>query len=97
MPRLMLIACLAVLAAPIAAAAQQSPNPVQKQVAQPKTPPDKNDPNKLICTRVAVTGSNMKTRVCKTQAQMDKERADAQLFLEGAKMRPPVENIPTPR
>lgn len=98
MTRIALVACLAALALPFAAGAQQSPNPVPKQpAAQPNAPPDKNDPNKLICTRVTVTGSNLKSRVCKTQAQMDKERIEAQNFLEQAKMRPAVENIPTPR
>ena len=87
MTRLTLIAFLAALAVPMAAAAQQSPKPAPKPAeAQPKAPPEKNDPNKLVCTSVKVTGSNMARRVCKTQAEIEKERAHAEWFLENAKL-----------
>jgi hypothetical protein len=45
--------------------------------------PEKPKPNpsdKLICTREEDTGSFLSKRVCRTQAQIDAERRDAQMM-----------------
>jgi hypothetical protein len=86
MTRFALVACLAAFAIPLAATAQQSPNPAPTPAPPaPKVAEAKNDPNKLICTMEKVTGSNLKRRVCKTQAQLDQEKQHADWFLEEAK------------
>ena len=37
--------------------------------------------NKLICTKEPVPGSNIKKKVCRTQAQIDQERAASQSMM----------------
>jgi len=41
-------------------------------------PATAQDDNKLICQTERPVGSNIPKRVCRTQAQIDKERAEAQ-------------------
>jgi hypothetical protein len=41
--------------------------------------------NKLICKRVAVTGSYVKKTVCKTQEQMDREKAEMDQWAQEVK------------
>jgi len=38
--------------------------------------------SKLICTREHVTGSNIKKKTCRTRAEVDAQRADAQRTLQ---------------
>ena len=86
MTRFAFAACLVALAIPLAATAQQSPNPPQKPLTpEQKAAQSKNDPEKLICTMEKVTGSNLKVRKCRTQAQLDQEKQHAEWFLENAK------------
>jgi len=44
---------------------------------------DKKDPNRRICKRQSVVGSNMKKKVCASAAQWDAEEKKAREFLDG--------------
>jgi hypothetical protein len=45
----------------------------------------------LICTRVPVTGSNMKRKTCRTKAQAEDERKRAKAFIDRIRMQPLTE------
>ncbi len=75
----MIVVCCAasfvgVATAPLAWAAESTPTTTE-QTQKP------SDGSKLICTREPVMGSNIKKKVCKTQAQIDEEREASQKVL----------------
>jgi hypothetical protein len=43
--------------------------------------------SEMVCTRKPVTGSRIGVKTCRTRAQIDQERKDAQGFLQRAKTR----------
>ena len=85
MKLLAVVGALAILALPTIGSGQQPSQPAtpaQKAPAQKSPTQAKSDPEKLICTTEKPTGSNLAVRVCKTQAQLERERVDAQAFMD---------------
>jgi hypothetical protein len=70
-----------ILAGPAWAADPAPAAPAVKpgKAAKPEKP-KANPSDKLICTREEDTGSFLAKRVCRTQAQIDAERRDAQMM-----------------
>lgn len=70
-----------------AAPPPQSPDATAQQSTQQqeKAADAKKDPDKtLICESVAVTGSHIPRKVCRTARQVEKEREDAQKAVQNA-------------
>lgn len=79
-----------VLAAGLAASL---PAVAQEQTASGATPaakpgkPGKDDPNRIVCTREHVVGSNRPVKVCKTAAQRELEKDAATRELDETRRR----------
>ncbi|MDQ0462474.1 hypothetical protein QO010_000222 [Caulobacter ginsengisoli] len=70
----LIAASLAVLGLTAASADQPSPG----APSAPAVKPDKNDPNRIVCTREHVVGSNRPRKICMTVAERQrlKDQAD---------------------
>lgn len=89
MRRLVLSAALfaGLVAAPAAFADDAAPAPAD--AAKPAKPA-KDDPNRIVCTREHVVGSNRPQKVCMTWAQREEIRERAQGNMNrGIEMEPP--------
>lgn len=68
--------------APAFAADPPAQTPSAKTAATPAKPANKtaaaDDPNKQVCERRHVVGSNIEEKICKTQAQWEAERIAVQ-------------------
>jgi len=81
MKSLLVAALVFGLASP--ALAQQAQSAGKSSDARaPAAAAPKDDPNKLICEMIKPTDSNIRRRVCKTQAQLEKERDDAKRYMD---------------
>ena len=78
MTKLALVACLAALAIPASAVAQQQPPASRAKAA----PAEKSNPDKLVCTTVKSVGSRIGTRRCRTQDQAKQDQEDAGRLVE---------------
>lgn len=92
MRRLVLSAVLfaGLVAAPAAFADDAAPAPAD--AAKPAKPakPAKDDPNRIVCTREHVVGSNRPQKVCMTWAQREEIRERAQGNMNrGIELSPP--------
>jgi hypothetical protein len=100
MKLLAVVGALAILALPSLAGGQQQrqpATPAQKAPAQKSAAEAKKEPEKLVCATEKPIGSNLAVRVCKSQAQLDRERLDAQAFMDlnkAVKDQPPVFGTP---
>ena len=82
MKTLLAALCAGAIALPAVAAAQQGANS-QTKAAETKTAAKADDdPNKLVCEMVKPIDSNIKRRVCKTRAQIQKEQEDAKRYMD---------------
>ena len=83
-----LISVFASAAPAFAAEPAATPSPAPAEQAQPapaskgKPAKDPKDPNRLVCTRERIVGSNRPEKVCMTAARRDELRAAAQQVMD---------------
>ncbi len=70
-------------------AANKESEPAENETAAEKAAPAEKE--KLICTKVPVTGSHMKIKKCRTKAQAEDERKRGRAYIERIKMQPLTE------
>ena len=86
--------------APFAQAREESPAPAPAPAAAPApavTAPAKpaaDDPNRIVCTREHVVGSNRPQKVCMTVAQREELKAAADRSLDPTRRRAGGQDIP---
>lgn len=90
-----LAAAGAVAFAPVAQAGEESPAPAAAPAATtPAAKPAMDDPNRLICKREHVVGSNRPQKVCMTVAQRDAAReASARAMEDGLARSNPKDSV----
>ncbi|MFZ4604871.1 MAG: hypothetical protein ACOYM5_01320 [Caulobacter sp.] len=92
-----LAAAGAVAFAPVAQAGEESPAPAAAPAPAATTPaakPAMDDPNRLICKREHVVGSNRPQKVCMTVAQRDAAReASARAMEDGLARSNPKDSV----
>lgn len=83
-------------AAPVAHAREDAPAPAPTTAPAPPTPatPAKDDPNRMVCTREHVVGSNRPQKVCMTVAQRQALKDSADRSLDPTRRRAGDPNIP---
>jgi|GEM_PF-1323075 len=73
-----------------APAASETPAPAAAPVAAVPTQPKKvtmDDPNRVVCTREHVVGSNRKQKVCMTVAERQRQKDNADRVLDEGRRR----------
>ena len=79
----MAVTAFAVLAMPAAAVESTAPGeaPAETAPPAPKAKPSKDDPDRIVCVRERVLGSNRPHKVCMTVAERDRMRDAARRLL----------------
>ena len=68
------VTALVATALPAGAASEPAAAPAEAPPPAPKPKPAKDDPNRIVCTRQHVVGSNRPQKVCMTIAERDRLR-----------------------